>query len=100
MLSISFLPPFSSGYYFPYERMMPSSEALSIFGRSIHPSECVEGVFCEVRTGVPKASYPYPSRKGHYLRLPWVWELATDKPLKGGTYERHGCQVPGGTSPD
>jgi len=38
MLSISFLPPFSSGYYFPYERMMPSSEALSIFGRSIHPS--------------------------------------------------------------
>src|SRR5829696_5659149 len=38
MLSISFLPLFSSGYYFPYERMMPSSEALSIFGRSIHPN--------------------------------------------------------------
>src|SRR5215203_1241740 len=38
MLSISFLPLFSSGYSFPYERMMPSSEALSIFGRSIHPN--------------------------------------------------------------
>src|SRR5215208_94585 len=38
MLSISFLPLFSSGYYFPYERMMLSSEALSIFGRSIHPN--------------------------------------------------------------
>ena len=69
--------------------------------REAYSPECVEGEFSEVRlAGVPKASYPFPSRKGHYLRLPWVWELATDKPLKGGTYERHGCQVPGGTSPD
>jgi hypothetical protein len=31
------------------------------------------------------------------LCLPWVWEPATDKAHKGGTHERHGCQVPGGT---
>jgi hypothetical protein len=59
----------------------------------------VEGGFCELRRLAAFSRRRTPSRvgKGHDLRLPWVWEPATDKAHKGGTHERYRRQVPGGS---